>query len=57
MPTISQKRYDELLKKEKQLDKYLADRRKGAAKANNISPEERQARARKAAAARWANKG
>ena len=54
MPTISQERYDELLEKERQFDKYLADRRKGAAKINNISPEERKARARKAAAARWA---
>ena len=53
MPTISQKRYDKLLKKEKLADKYLADRRKGAAKINAISAEEKTARAKKAAAARW----
>lgn len=56
MPTISQERYNELLEKERQLEKYLTDRRKGAAKINAISKEERQARARKAAAARWAKK-
>ena len=56
MPNISQKRYEELLEKERQFDKYLADRRKGAAKINNISAEERKARAKKAAAARWAKK-
>lgn len=34
-------------------DKMIEDRRKGAAKANAISPEARKERARKAALARW----
>ena len=54
MPTISQARYDELLEKEKIADKFIADRRKGAGKINDISPEEKHARAKKASAARWA---
>lgn len=42
------------LKKVELYDKMIADRRKGADAINAISAEERKARAKKAAAARWA---
>ena len=53
---ISQEEYRELLRKAEEYDKMISARRKGAEIANNISPEERTARAKKAAAARWGKK-
>lgn len=45
--------FAEIEKKAFLYDKMIADRRKGADKINAISAEERKARAKKAAAARW----
>lgn len=45
--------YAELERKANAYDAMIEARRRGAAKANAISPEERTARAKKAAAKRW----
>lgn len=61
MPNISQKRYDELLAAEEELNRRLEADRKRAARMNAVSEDERKARAKKAIEARWAkyraNKG
>lgn len=45
--------FDETVRKAALYDKMIEDRRKGARAVNSISAEERKARAKKAAKARW----
>lgn len=50
---VDEKYFEDIRRKALLYDKMVDARRKGAQKTNNITPEQRSARAKKAAAARW----
>ena len=57
MMAIPDEEYAELKRKAKLYDEMVAARKRGAEKANSISPEERRLRAKKAVEARIAKYG